>query len=161
MRRVKSKQALIAVGDMVHVPLVQQDRAKVDLHNLTTIAVNVNNHVGVCQLVVENGILRPWYVFHKLCRLNNLGNNRYLNDLEDAFKNWKKMNYILPRMASICASFVGGQGIFQCKCKGKSTMNQCKCFKNGRICTSDCHRNSKCCKNNDHVMAIGEGGVGK
>ncbi len=28
MRRVKNKQALIALGDVVHVPLVQQDRAE-------------------------------------------------------------------------------------------------------------------------------------
>jgi hypothetical protein len=50
MRRVESKQALIAVGNVVHVPLVQQDRAKVDFHNLTAIIINVNNHFGVCQL---------------------------------------------------------------------------------------------------------------
>jgi hypothetical protein len=62
----------------------------------------------------------PWYVFHNVHHLPNLGNNRYLNDLEDTFKNWKTMNYILPRMASVCTSFVGGQGSFQCKCKGNA-----------------------------------------
>ena len=153
MRRVKSKQALIKLGDVVHVPLVQQDRAKVDAPNLTAVVVNINNHFGVCQLAVKMGILRPWYVFHKIRRLPDLGNNRYLNDLEDAYKNWKKMNFVAPRTASLCESFVGGQGIFQCKCKGKCTTNQCKCFKNGRICTSACHRNSKCCENNDHATA--------
>ena len=153
MRRVKSKQALIKLGDVVHVPLVQQDRAKVDAPNLTAVVVNINNHFGVCQLAVKMGILRPWYVFHKIRRLPDLGNNRYLNDLEDAYKNWKKMNFVAPRTARLCESFVGGQGIFQCKCKGKCTTNQCKCFKNGRICTSACHRNSKCCENNDHATA--------
>ena len=100
MRRVKSKQALIAVSDVVHVPLVQQDRAKVDSHNLTAVVVNVNKHFDVCQVVVKNGILRPWYVFHKLRLLPNLGNNRYLNDLEDAFQNWKKMNSRQGRLVS-------------------------------------------------------------
>jgi hypothetical protein len=91
--------------------------------------------------------------------LKHLGNNRYLNDLKDAFKNWKKMNFISPRTAIICASMVGDQGIFQCKCKGKCMTNQCKCFKKGRICTSAYHQNSKCCKKNDHVMAVGEGAL--
>ena len=56
MRRVKSKQALISLSDVVHVPLVQQDRAKVDAPNLTAIVININNHFGVCQLAVKNGI---------------------------------------------------------------------------------------------------------
>jgi hypothetical protein len=142
IRRVKSKQALISLGNVVYVPLVQQHRAKVYAHNLTAVVININNHFGVCQLAVKNGILRPWYIFHKICHLPDLGNKRYLNDLEDVYKNWKKMNFVTPRTASICKLFVGGQGIFQCKCKGKCTTNQCKCFKNGRICTSACHRNS-------------------
>lgn len=50
MRRIKIKQALIAVGDVVHIPLVQQDRAKVDIHSLTAIVVNINNHFGFFQL---------------------------------------------------------------------------------------------------------------
>lgn len=57
MRKVKSKQAMIAVGNAVHVSLVQQDRAKVDAHNLTAIVVSINNHFGVCQLLVKNIIL--------------------------------------------------------------------------------------------------------
>ena len=84
MRRVKSKLALIAVGDVVHVPLVRQDRTKVDAHNLITVLTNINNHFGVCQLAVKNGILCPRYVFHKICCLPDLGNNLYLNYLEDA-----------------------------------------------------------------------------
>jgi hypothetical protein len=83
-RRAKSKQALIALGDVVYVLLVWQDRVKVDAHNLITIVTNINNHFGVCQLAVKNGILCPWYVFHKICCLPDLGNNLYLNYLEDA-----------------------------------------------------------------------------
>jgi hypothetical protein len=156
MKRVKSKQALVKVGDVVQVPLAQQDRAKVDAGNLTAVVININNHFGVCQVAVKSGILRSWYVFHKLRRLPDLGNNRFLNDLEDAFKNWRKLDFISPRTASINASIVGGQGIFQCSCKGKCTTNVCKCFKNGRSCSSACHRNSKCCENHD-----GEGGIGR
>ena len=92
MRRVKSKQALIAVGDVVHIPLLQQDRAKVDAHNCTVIVVSINNHFGVCQLVVKDGILQTWYVFHKIRHLPDLGTDRYLNDLEDALKKWKTIN---------------------------------------------------------------------
>ncbi len=136
MRRVKSKHALIALGNMVHMPLVQQEWAKVDAYNLTAIVININNHFGVCQLAVKNGIIHPLYMFHKICHLPNLGNNRYLNYLEDAYKNWKKMNFIAPRMASLCESFVGGQGIFQCKCNGKCRTTQCNCLKNSIICTS-------------------------
>jgi hypothetical protein len=148
--RVKSKSGNVNVGDVVHIPLVQQDRAKNSSGNLTGVVVNINDHFGMCQVAVPSGVLRPWYVYHKLRVVQGLGNNRVLNELEDVFKNWKTMNhYIAPRTAANHDSLVGGQGVFSCKCKGKCNTQSCKCFKNGRICTSACHRNSKCCENHD------------
>ena len=148
--RVKSKSGNVNVGDVVHIPLVQQDRAKISSGNLTGVVVNINDHFGMCQVAVPSGVLRPWYVYHKLRVVQGLGNNRVLNKLEDVFKNWKTMNhYIAPRTAANHDSLVGGQGVFSCKCKGKCNTQSCKCFKNGRICTSACHRNSKCCENHD------------
>ena len=149
VKRLKSKSEVVSIGDIVQVPLVKQDRAKVDSGNLTGVVVNINDVFGVCQVAVKSGVLRPWYVYHKLRVVPGPGNNRALMNLEDAFKGWKTMKVIAPRTAAINESIVGGQGIFQCKCKGACNTKQCICFKNGRKCTSACHRNSKCCLNHD------------
>jgi hypothetical protein len=149
LKRMKSRTATLSIGDVVQVPLVQQDRAKVDAQNLTGVVVRVNDTYGMCQVAVKTGVLRPWYVYHKLRAIPGEGNNKVLMGLEEAFINWKSLPVIAPRTASVDASIVGGQGIFQCKCKGKCNTNSCACYKNGRICTSACHRNSKCCENHD------------
>jgi hypothetical protein len=153
--RVKSKSGNVKVGDVVHIGIVPQDRGKVDPTNLTGVVVNINDHYGVCQVAVKSGLLRPWYVYHKLRVLVGKGNDRNLHDLEDTFQNWKKMDTVAPRTASTHQSLVGGQGIFQCKCKGKCSNNSCRCFKNNRKCTSACHRNNKCCENHDPVLLEG------
>ena len=149
MKRIKSKSDIVSLGDVVQVPLVKQDRAKVDSGNLTGVVVNINTTFGVCQVAVKSGVLRPWYVYHKLRVVPGAGNNRVLMNLDEAYKGWKTMSVIAPRTAAINESIVGGQGIFQCKCKGTCNTNQCLCFKNFRTCTSACHRNSKCCVNHD------------
>jgi hypothetical protein len=147
--RVKSKSGNVKLGDVVHIPLIQQDRAKIASGNLTGVVVKINDHYGMCQVAVKSGVLRPWYVYHRLRVVPGLGNNQKLNGLEDAYKHWETMDVIAPRTAANNESLVGGQGIFSCKCKGKCNTNSCKCFQNNRICTSACHRNSKCCDNND------------
>ena len=43
------------LGNVVHVQLVKQDWAKVDLGNLTGIVVNINYVIGVCHIAVKNG----------------------------------------------------------------------------------------------------------
>ena len=98
---------------------------------------------------MKSGVLRPWYVYHKLRVVPGPGNSRALMNLDDAYKGWKALPVIAPRTAAINESIVGGQGIFQCKCKGTCNTKQCLCFKNNRTCTSACHRNSKCCLNHD------------
>ena len=82
------------------MPLVQQDRAKVNAPNLTAVLINISNHFGVCQLAVKNGILRPWYVFHKIRHLPDLGNNHFLNVEEDELyrpKDGKSMRIVCWR----------------------------------------------------------------
>ena len=74
------------VGDVVHIGIVPQDRGKVDPTNLTGVVVNINDHYGVCQVAVKSGLLRPWYVYHKLRVLVGKGNDRNLHDLEDTFQ---------------------------------------------------------------------------
>ncbi len=124
-----------------------------DAHNITGVSVNINLTFGVCQVAVKSGVLHPWYVYHKLRVVPGISNNRVLNDLENAYKNWKNMDYIAPRTASANESLVGGgQGIFQCDCKGKCNNNRCSCFKNGRACSSACHRNSRCYENHDEMI---------
>ncbi len=99
---------------------------------------------------MKSGVLRPWYVYHKLRVVPGAaGNNLVLMNLDEVFKGWKTRSVIAPRTAAINESIVGGQGIFQCKCKGMYNTNQCLCFKKFRTCTSTCHRNSKCCMNHD------------
>jgi hypothetical protein len=152
-QRVKSKcSGIVKKGDVVQIPLVPQDRGKTDAVNLTGVVVNINNNFGMCQVAVRNGVLRPWYVYHKLRVVQGLGNDRNLNGLEEAYLNWKCMAIISPREAATDQSLVGGHGIFSCKCKGNCTTDKCKCFKNNRICTSACHRNSRCCENHDEAQ---------
>ena len=137
------------LGNVVHVQLVKQDWAKVDLGNLTGIVVIINDVFGVCQVALRSGVLRPWYVYHKLRVVPGPGNSYALMNLDDAFKRWKGMPVIALRTAAVNESIVGGQGIFQCKCKGACNTKQNLCFKNNRKCMSSCHRNSKCCLNHD------------
>jgi hypothetical protein len=81
MKRIKSRSVFVEIGDVVQVPLVQQDRSKVDAGNLTRVVVNINNTFGICQVAVKTGVLRPWYVYHKLCVVTGAGNNWVLMDL--------------------------------------------------------------------------------
>jgi hypothetical protein len=147
MKRIKSKSEVVTLGDVVQVPLVKRDWAKIG--NLTGVVVNINSAFGVCQVAVKSDALRSWYVYHKVRVVPGAGNNQSLMNLDEAFKGWKGMSVIAPRTAAIDKSIVGGQGIFQCKCKGTCNTNQCLCFKNFRTCTSACHCNSNCCLNHD------------
>lgn len=57
MKRIKSKSANVEIGDVVHMPLIQQDCLKLDAGNLTGVVVNNNNTLGVCQVAVKTGVL--------------------------------------------------------------------------------------------------------
>ncbi len=99
------------------------NQVKVELGNLTGVVVNMNTVFGVCQVATKSGLLRPWYVYHKLRLVPGAGNNRVLMDLDEAFKGWKGMAVIAPRTVVINKTIVGGQGIFQFKCKGTCNNN--------------------------------------
>ncbi len=41
MKKIKSKSDIVEIGNVVCMPLVQQDRLKVDASNLTGVVVNI------------------------------------------------------------------------------------------------------------------------
>ena len=57
MKRIKTRSTVVKIGDVVQVPLVQQDQSKVDTGNLTGVVVNINNTFGICQVAVKTGVL--------------------------------------------------------------------------------------------------------
>ncbi len=63
---IKSKSRNVNVRDIVQVGIVLQDSGKMDHHSLTGVVANINIHYEVCQVAVAGGVLRPWYVYHKL-----------------------------------------------------------------------------------------------
>jgi len=55
IKRVKSKNMrIIGIGDVVQIPLVPQDRAKLDLHHLTGVVVQVNEYYGTEAMVCSS-----------------------------------------------------------------------------------------------------------
>ena len=65
-KHLKHKAGHAHVGDLVHIPLVQQDRCKVDANDLTGVIVNIKQCFGGCQAVVKSGLLRPRHLYYKL-----------------------------------------------------------------------------------------------
>ena len=139
------------VGEVVHVPLKDMDKAKVDTGNLTGVIVQVDKGRSQARVAVKSGLLKSWYVYHRLGRVTGAGNNVELNGLTDALANWKTMPVIAEREAARNESMVGGQGKgdVTCNCRGPCNTKQCSCKKAGRICTSACHRNNMKCVNHD------------
>jgi len=139
------------VGEVVHVPLKDMDKAKVDTGNLTGVIVQVDKARSQARVAVKSGMLKSWYVYHRLGHITGAGNNVELCGLSDALASWKKMKVITEREAARNESMVGGQGKgdVTCNCKGQCNTNQCSCKKAGRICTSACHRNNFNCVNHD------------
>ena len=141
------------VGEVVHVALKNEDKAKVDAGNLTWVVVKVNNSRCQARVAVKAGLLKSWYVYHRLGRVTGKGNNVELNGLTDALNGWESMKIISEREAARQESIVGGQGKgdVTCSCKGKCNSNHCSCKKAGRICSSACHRNNFNCVNHDRT----------
>ncbi|MGA1646391.1 MAG: hypothetical protein ACO4AV_15605, partial [bacterium] len=137
------------VGEVVHVPLADVDRAKADAANLTGVIVNRSSLGDKVRVAVKSGTLKGWYAYHRLGRIKGKGNNVTLNGLDEALKNWMAMPAITERAAAREESMVGGQGkgCMTCKCKGKCNTNSCSCKKAGRFCSSACHRNNFNCAN--------------
>jgi hypothetical protein len=137
------------VGTVVHVPLKDVDRTKVDSGNLIGIIVKVDKSRSQARVAVQGGLLKSWYVYHKLVIVPGAGNNPSLFGL--SLEGWEDLKEITEREAARQVSLVGGQGkgLFTCMCKGKCNSNHCSCFKNKRICGSACHRNNFNCVNHD------------
>ena len=137
------------VGTVVHVPLNDVDRTKVDSGNLIGIIVKVDKTKSQARVAVQGGLLKSWYVYHKLDIVKGAGNNPSLFGL--SLVGWEDLKVITEREAARQVSLVGGQGkgLFTCMCKGNCNSNHCSCFKNKRICGSACHRNNFKCSNHD------------
>jgi hypothetical protein len=144
------------VGEVVHVRLKNEDKAKVDSGNLTGVIVKVNKDRSQARVAVNCGLLKSWYAYHMLGRISGKSNDVALNGLTDALNGWESMKVISEREAARKASLVGsqGKGDVTCKCKGSCNTNSCSCFKAGRICCSACHRNNFKCCNNDRNESI-------
>jgi hypothetical protein len=122
--------------------LFNVDRTKVDAGTLTGVIVQVDMGHGMTWVALKSGLLKNWYVYHRLGRVRGHGNNVALNGLSDAFANWEKLKIITEREAVQSKLMVGGQGKgdITCNCKGACNTNKCLCFKVGRICQSACHQ---------------------
>ena len=72
------------VGEVVHVPLKDMDKAKVDTGNLTGVIVQVDKARSQARVAVKSGMLKSWYVYHRLGHITGAGNNVELTGLSDA-----------------------------------------------------------------------------
>ena len=149
-------EKICEVGEVVHVTLKNEDKAKVDSGNLTGVIEKVDKTRSQARVAVKSGLLKSWYVYHRLGRVTGVGNNVELNGLTDALNGWESMKIISEREAARQESIVGGQGKgdVTCSCKGKCNSNHCSCKKAGRICSSACHRNNFNCVNHDRDMFL-------
>ena len=88
------------VGEVVHVALKNEDKAKVDSGNLTGVIVKVDKTRSQARVAVKSGLLKSWYVYHRLGQVTGVGNNVELNGLTDALNGWESMKIILEREAA-------------------------------------------------------------
>jgi hypothetical protein len=101
------------------------------------------------RVAVKTGILKQWYLYHKLTHVVGKGNNIELLGLKEAYLRWATMKVISEQEASRNESLGGGQGKgdVTCNCKTACDSNRCSFFRAGRICTFACHCNNAKCKN--------------
>ncbi len=82
MRGILNK--ICELGEVVHVALKNEDKAKVDAVNLTGVVVKVNKSRCQARVAVKAELLKSWYVYHRLGQVTGKGNNVELNGLTDA-----------------------------------------------------------------------------
>ncbi len=140
LERRGQKEMICVVGEIVHVPMKDMDRSKTDPASLTGVIVKVNNNKSSARVAVKSGLLKDWYLYHKLGRVSGNSNNIALNGLTEAFKTRKTLPVIAEQQAARNESMTGGQGGFKCYCKGKCDTACCACKKAKQMCTSACHR---------------------
>ena len=152
----KSPQLLIKKGDVVLVPLDDVNCMKVDGGNLSGVVVSVNKLNSSCRVAVAQGLLHRAYAYHTLKLLPKALHDIDLNNLRDAYKNYRSLPKRTEREAARYISSVGGQEIVHCNCRSDCTKNSCLCKKANRLCSSRCHRNNNKCKNK-HVNNVDYG----
>ncbi len=91
---------ICVVGEVVHVPLKEMDKAKVDAGNLTRVIVKVDKNKSMVWVAVKTGLLKNWYVYHRLGQVRGHGNNVALNGLENVLANWETMKEVTEREAA-------------------------------------------------------------
>jgi hypothetical protein len=123
------------VGEVVLAPLADVNKAKVDAQNLTGVIVKIDINRMLVRVVVESGLLKQWYSYHKLTCVVGKGNNIKLLGLQEAYLGWGLMKVISEWEATRNESLVGGQGRrdVTCNCKPACNSNRCSCFREGRI----------------------------
>jgi hypothetical protein len=101
------EEKVCEVGEVVHVCLKNEDKAKVDLGNLTGVIVKVDKTRSQARVAVKCGLLRSWYAYHRLGRVMDRSNDVMLNGLTDALNRWKSMKVMSEREAAQKGSLVG------------------------------------------------------
>lgn len=139
------------VGDVVQVKLHHVDTTKVDPKNITAVVVEISQEHGSYRVACEHGVLKSWYVYHRLSRVSELQNNRAIHRLEDIFESWRGAVTLTEREAARHMSSVGGQGVTSCGCGGKCVTRQCTCFRKKVFCNSRCHKGNTKCENCDRT----------
>ncbi len=143
------KEMICVVGEIVNVSLKDIDRSKTDPASLTSVIVKVNKGKSLACVAVKSGLLKDWYIYHKLGRVSGNSNNIALNGLTEEFKAWKTLPVIAERQAARNKSTTGEQEVFKCNCKGKCDTKHCAYKMAKQICTSACHCGNVCCENNE------------
>jgi hypothetical protein len=133
LERRGQKEMICAVGEIVNVPLKDMDRSKTDPASLIGVIVKVNKGKSSARVAVKSGLLKDWYVHHKLGRVSGNSNNIALNGLTKSFKNLKTLPVIAERLAARNKSVTEGQGVFKCNCKEKCDTECCACKKAKQI----------------------------
>ena len=78
-------EKICEVGEVVlDVALKNEDKAKVDLGNLSGVMVKADKTRSEVRVAVKLGLLNSWYVYHRLGQVTGVGNNVELNGLTDA-----------------------------------------------------------------------------
>ena len=71
----KSPELVVKTGDVVLVPLADEDRTKVDGGNLIGVVVSTNKLNSTCRVAVKHGLLNCAYVYHTVKAVAETSNN--------------------------------------------------------------------------------------
>ena len=131
-----AKQMLPAsVGDTVMIPLLAQDRGRLDPKNVPAFVIS-DNGSSTYKLGTKYGVLDHLYT-----------RNQFEPTLEKFMTpdDVDSSQTITLRKASRAQSVTGTLGTkFKCTCGGKCIDKRCQCFRNNLKCNSSCHGHRIC-----------------